>query len=391
MTRKLLIIIGIIAVVVAIPLLQARLRGGPTVDVQAEKLEPRTIRSSVLASGRLVHEEQVKISTEEIGKVTAIYVAEGDTVKKGQLLLQIDDQRYRAAVEQNEAAAQVQKMAIERQELQLENLSTQWDRQKELHERKLIDDNTFDTVTNNVKIAEVDLDSSRESLRQVQAQLEQAQDHLAKTRAYSPIDGVVTSLDIKVGETAISSSTNIPGSSLMTIANPASILTEVNVDEADIANIEVGQAARVYAIAYPDRPVDGTVSSIAVTAKVAEGQQGRSFAVKIRLDDPGEITLRPGMSCRAEIFSATKKDVIAAPIQAIRVNEDLAAGETHRYVFVIQNNTAHRVEVEVGLSDDTYQEIKSGVKAGDQVVTGPDRVLRALEDGDRVTVTDKPK
>ena len=391
MTRKLLIIIGIIAVVVAIPLLQARLRGGPTVDVQAEKLEPRTIRSSVLASGRLVHEEQVKLSTEEIGKVTAIYVAEGDTVKKGQLLLQIDDQRYRAAVEQNEAAAQVQKMAIERQELQLENLSTQWDRQKELHERKLIDDNTFDTVTNNVKIAEVDLDSSRESLRQVQAQLEQAQDHLAKTRAYSPIDGVVTSLDIKVGETAISSSTNIPGSSLMTIANPASILTEVNVDEADIANIEVGQAARVYAIAYPDRPVDGTVSSIAVTAKVAEGQQGRSFAVKIRLDDPGEITLRPGMSCRAEIFSATKKDVIAAPIQAIRVNEDLAAGETHRYVFVIQNNTAHRVEVEVGLSDDTYQEIKSGVKAGDQVVTGPDRVLRALEDGDRVTVTDKPK
>ena len=391
MTRKLLIIIGIIAVVVAIPLLQARLRGGPTVDVQAEKLEPRTIRSSVLASGRLVHEEQVKLSTEEIGKVTAIYVAEGDTVKKGQLLLQIDDQRYRAAVEQNEAAAQVQKMAIERQELQLENLSTQWDRQKELHERKLIDDNTFDTVTNNVKIAEVDLDSSRESLRQVQAQLEQAQDHLAKTRAYSPIDGVVTSLDIKVGETAISSSTNIPGSSLMTIANPASILTEVNVDEADIANIEVGQAARVYAIAYPDRPVDGTVSSIAVTAKVAEGQQGRSFAVKIRLDDPGEITLRPGMSCRAEIFSATKKDVIAAPIQAIRVNEDLAAGETHRYVFVIQNNTAHRVEVEVGLSDDTYQEIKSGVKAGDHVVTGPDRVLRALEDGDRVTVTDKPK
>ena len=391
MTRKLLIIIGIIAVVVAVPLLQARLRGGPAVDVQAEKLEPRTIRSSVLASGRLVHEEQVKLSTEEIGKVTAIYVAEGDAVKKGQLLLQIDDQRYRAAVEQNEAAARVQQIAIERQELQAQNLRRQWERQRDLHERKLIDDNTFDTATNNLKIAQVDLESSRESLRQVQAQLEQAQDHLSKTRAYSPIDGIVTSLDIKVGETAISSSTNIPGSSLMTIANPASILTEVNVDEADIANIEVGQAARVYAIAYPDQPVDGTVSSIAVTAKVAEGQQGRSFAVKIRLGDPGEITLRPGMSCRAEIFSATKKDVLAAPIQSIRVDEDLAANETHRYVFVVQNGAAHRAEVTVGLSDDTYQEIKSGVKQGDQVVTGPDRVLRALEDGDRVVVTDRPK
>ena len=391
MTRKLLIIIGIIAVVVAVPLLQARLRGGPAVDVQAEKLEPRTIRSSVLASGRLVHEEQVKLSTEEIGKVTAIYVAEGDAVKKGQLLLQIDDQRYRAAVEQNEAAARVQQIAIERQELQAQNLRRQWERQRDLHERKLIDDNTFDTATNNLKIAQVDLESSRESLRQVQAQLEQAQDHLSKTRAYSPIDGIVTSLDIKVGETAISSSTNIPGSSLMTIANPASILTEVNVDEADIANIEVGQAARVYAIAYPDQPVDGTVSSIAVTAKVAEGQQGRSFAVKIRLGDPGEISLRPGMSCRAEIFSATKKDVLAAPIQSIRVDEDLAANETHRYVFVVQNGAAHRAEVTVGLSDDTYQEIKSGVKQGDQVVTGPDRVLRALEDGDRVVVTDRPK
>jgi HlyD family secretion protein len=389
--RKLFVIIGIIAVVVAVPLLQARLRGGPSVEVQTEKLEPRTIRSSVLASGRLVHEEEVKLSTEEIGKVTAIYVAEGDMVKKGQLLLQIDDQRYRAAVEQNEAGARVQQIAIERQELQVQNLRTQWERQRDLHDRKLIDDNTFDTATNNLKISEVDLESSRAYLRQVQAQLEQAQDHLAKTRAYSPIDGVVTSLDIKVGETAISSSTNIPGSSLMTIANPASILTEVNVDEADIANIEVGQAARVYAIAYPDEPVDGTVSSIAVTAKVAEGQQGRSFAVKIRLGDAGDVTLRPGMSCRAEIFSATKEDVVAAPIQAIRVDEDLAAGQTHRYVFVNRGGVAHRVDVDVGLSDDTYQEIKSGLKLGDEVVTGPDRVLRALEDGDRLVVTDRPE
>ena len=391
MNRKLVVIIGIIAVVVALPLLQARLRGGPTVEVQTETLEPHTIRSSVLASGRLVHEEQVKLSTEEIGKVTAIYVAEGDTVKKGELLLQIDDQRYKAAVEQNEAAARVQQIAIERQELQVQNLRTQWERQRDLHDRKLIDDNTFDTATNNLKIAQVDRESSRESLRQVRAQLEQAQDHLAKTRAYSPIDGVVTSLDIKVGETAISSSTNIPGSSLMTIANPASILTEVNVDEADIANIEVGQAARVYAIAYPDQPVDGTVSSIAVTAKVAEGQQGRSFAVKIRLGDPGDVTLRPGMSCRAEIFSATKEDAVAAPIQSIRVDEDLAAGQTHRYVFVNRGGVARRVDVEVGLSDDTYQEIKSGLKLGDEVVTGPDRVLRALKDGDRLVVTDRPK
>jgi HlyD family secretion protein len=197
----------------------------------------------------------------------------------------------------------------------------------------------------------------------------------------------VTTLDIKVGETAISSSTNIPGSSLMTIANPASIHTEVNVDEADIANVTIGQKARVYAIAYPDRPVDGVVDSIAVSAKVAEGQQGQSFAIKIRLLDPEKITLRPGMTCRAEIFTATKGNALAVPIQAILVEEDLAADETRREVFVVRGDRATKIPVEVGLSDDTYQEIVSGVSSGDQVITGPDRVLRALEDGDRVTVS----
>jgi HlyD family secretion protein len=387
--KRLLVILGIILLVVAVPLLQARLRGGNVVDVQVEKVEPRVIRSSVLASGRLVYSQEAKLSTEEIGKVTQILVQEGDHVTKGQLVLQIDDQRYRAAVEQNEAASRVQEIAIERQQLQLENLRTQWERTKGLHERKLIDEDRFVTATNNLKIAEVDLSSSRAGLTQVRAQLEQARDHLAKTRTYSPIEGLVTSVDIKVGETAISSSTNIPGSTLMTIANPDSILTEVSVDEADIAGVAVGQSARVYAIAYSDKPVEGTVSSIAVSAKVAEGQQGRSFAVKIKLDNLGAITLRPGMSCRAEIFAATREGVLAAPIQAIRVEEDIANGETKRYAFVDRGGVAARMPVEVGLSDDAYQEITSGLTAGDPVIVGPDRVLRALQDGDRVKIEQK--
>ena len=253
----------------------------------------------------------------------------------------------------------------------------------------MIDDDTFVTATNNLDIAQVDLDSSKESLSQVRAQLEQAEDRLAKTRVYSPIDGRVTSLDIEVGETAISSTTNIAGSSLMTIADPASILTEVNVDEADIAKVDIGQAARVFAIAYPDQPVDGIVDAIAVSAKVAEGQQGLSFAVKIRLSHTDKITLRPGMSCRAEIFSATRDDVLAAPIQAILVEEDLTPNETRRHAFVDRNGVAQRVAVEIGLSDDTYQEITTGLAEGDTIITGPDRVLRALEDGDRVVVAER--
>lgn len=388
MSKKLLLILAIIAVVIALPLLEVRFGGGSAVEVQAEKLQPRTIQASVLASGRLVHEEEVKLTTEEIGRVTAIYVAEGDRVERGQLVLQIDDQRLRALVEQNEAAARVQEIAIQRQQLHVESLRTQWQRMRELHERKLIDDDTFVTATDNLEIAEVDLRSSRELLSQALAALEQAKDRLSKTSVYSPIDGTITTLDIKVGETAISSSTNIPGSNLMTIANPASILTEVNVDEADIAQVEVGQSARIYAIAYADRPVEAKVDSIAVSAKVAQGQQGLSFAVKLRLLHTDNITLRPGMSCRAEIFSDTRDNVLAAPIQAIIVEEDLTLDETHRYAFVNRNGTAARVAVDVGISDDTYQEVTSGLEAGDEVIVGPDRVLRALEDGDRVVVRD---
>jgi HlyD family secretion protein len=386
LNKKLLLIVGLVVLVVGVPLVQAGLRGGSTVQVQVEKIEPRTIQATVLASGKLVHEEEVKLTTEEIGRVTAIYVEEGAAVQRGQLVLQIDDQRHRAAVDQNEATVRMQEIAIQRQQLQIENLRTQWERQQGLHERKLIDDNTFETATNNLEIAEVDLRSSRESLQQARAQLEQTRDRLAKTSVYSPIDGKVTTLDIKVGETAISSSTNIPGSSLMTIANPASILTEVNVDEADIANVSIGQMARVFAIAYPDLPVEGVVESIAVSAKVATGQQGQSFAIKIRLLEPEKITLRPGMTCRAEIFTATKDEVLAAPIQAILVEEDLTTDRTTRNVFVNRDGRAEKVAVDVGLSDDTYQEVVSGLAAGDDVITGPDRVLRALKDGDRVAV-----
>jgi HlyD family secretion protein len=391
MNKKLVLIISLVVLVVAVPLIQARIRGTAAVEVEVEKLEPRVIQSSVLASGKLVHEEEVKLTTEEIGRVTQIYVDEGQKVAKGELVLQIDDQRLRAAVEQGQAAVRMQEIAIQRQQLEVANLRTQWERSEGLHERKLIDENSFVTATNNLEIAEVDLMSSRQSLEQARAQLDQQDDRLAKTRVYSPIDGTVTTLDIKVGETAIASSTNIPGSSLMTIANPASIHTEVNVDEADIANVEIGQMARVFAIAYPDQPVEGVVESIAVSAKVAEGQQGQSFAIKIRLLDPEKITLRPGMTCRAEIFTATKGGVLAAPIQAILVDEDLTTDVVRRDVFVNRGGRVAKVPVEVGIADDTYQEIVSGLSAGDEVVTGPDRVLRALEDGDRIAIAESDR
>ena len=388
MNKKLLIVVALTVAVVAVPLLNEFLRGGSSVEVQVMTLEPRSIQASVLASGQLVHEEEVKLTTEVIGRVTGIYVEEGDRVTSEQLLLQIDDETYRAEVEQNEATVRMQDIAIQRQQLRLDNLQTQWERDKALHESNLIDDRSFDIATNELSLAEVDLRSSRESLSQAMARLEQAEDRLSKTRVVTPIDGTVTSLDIEVGETAISSTTNIAGSNLMTIANPDSIHAEVNVDEADIANVAVGQQAEIIAIAYPSQPIQGVIDSIALSARVAEGAQGLSFAVKIRLDKADRFALRPGMSCRVEIYTDVKDGLLAVPIQAILVDEELSENRTTYHVFAYDDGEAREVAVQVGLSDDSYQAVTGGLVEGDQVIVGPDRVLRSLGDGDNVTAAE---
>lgn len=378
--KKGLILLGIIAVVIIIPLIRNQ-GGGQSPEVEVESLAPRTIRSSILASGKLAHEEEVLLSTEVIGKVSGLFVDEGDFVEEGQLVLQIDDETLRAMVEQRQASVRVQEIAIESARVRIQNLEDQWQRKQRLFERGLLDEDSFDLATNELDLARLDLESREATLVQSNALLQEAEKNLRKTSVYSPLDGMVTSLDIKVGETAISSTTNVPGSSLMTIANPASIHTEVNVDEADIANVATGQEAEIVAIAYPDTPMKGVVESIAVSAKQPTGSQSLSFEVKLSFTDTNGVVLRPGMSCRAEIFTNSNDEVLAVPIQAVQIEEDLETNETTYSVFVFNNDTVNKVDVEVGISDDEYQEITSGLTEGDQIIIGPDRTLRALENG----------
>lgn len=383
--KKALIIVAILAVVVLVAFLQTRSIN----EAQSVSLEPfteHTIRASILASGKLSHKDEVMLSTEVIGKVSALYVEEGDEVSEGQLLAQIDDEAPRAMVQQQQASTRMQEIAIESSRLRLANLQLQWDRKKMMHERGLLEggNDAFEAATNELELAKLDIETRDASLAQAMAILEEAEKNLDRTRVLSPLTGIVTSLDIKVGETAISSTTNVPGSSLMTIANPASIHTEVNVDEADIANVELGQEAEVVAIAYPDQPMKGTVSAIAISAKQPTGATSLSFLVDIAFTDTAGVVLRPGMSARAEIFTSNSEPKPAVPLQAVLVEEDRSAGEKTYSVFVYDDGVALRREVEVGISDDSHQEISSGLEAGDRVITGPDRILRNLEDGDEV-------
>lgn len=385
--RKLLLILLLISGVVALPFVNRYFIGADAKEVEVSTVSERVISPSILASGFLAHEEEVMLSSEVIGKVAEIFIEEGERVKAGQLVLRVDDINFLASLEQAEALVRLNTIDIERQEVRIENLERQFARSSSLYERSLIGEEEFDTMRNQLELARIDLKSSRERLAQAQAQLEQVNDQLSKTRIVSPIDGVVTSLDIKVGETAIASSTNIPGSSLMTIANPQSIYTEVLVDEADIANLAVGQRTEIVAIAYPDEPIHGVVRYIANTAKTEPNRQGLSFTVEIDILDSGNVVLRPGMSCRAEIFTAQDQAVPAVPIQALIFEEDRSQLLSEYFLFVNDDGVARKTPVQVGTSDDEFQELTSGIDGDVEIVVGPDRELRHLLDGDRLDAT----
>jgi len=388
--KKPLILALLVIAVIAIPVSKRYFSSDSIKEVTVQTVSQHKIKASILASGQLKHEQEVKLSAEVIGKVTRLFVKEGDEVKQGQIVLQIDDESYLAAVEQQQAVVNQQSVAIERQKLVVSNLKRQLKRSRELFKQGLLDLDAYESATHRHQLAQVDKDGALEQLKQVKALLEQAKDRLSKTKVLSPINGLITSLDIKQGETAITGTTNIAGSSLMTIANPESMLAEINIDEADIADVEIGQKAEIIAIAFANSPLIGTVESIALSANRAPGSQSLSFAVKLKLtlenEPKNKPALRPGMSCRAEVFIQGEQERLAAPIKAIRVDEDNDEDRVDHFVFVIKDQKAIKVMIDTGISDDDYQEILSGIKTGDLLITGPDKILRHLKDGDQVSM-----
>jgi len=229
--KKKLIIAGVIAAVVALGYFkQSGNSDAISVNIAAAKVEE--IKTSILASGTLIYKDQVQLRSEVIGQVSELFIEEGDNVSQGQVLMRLDQRSFNADVEQQQAYVRMQTIAIERQKKQLDNTKAKWLRNKNLYERKMIGQDAFELIDNQHDLAKIDLRSRQEALTQAQATLDKALERLEKTVFRSPIDGIATSVDIKIGETAISGTTNIAGSNLITIADPASILVEVQVDEA---------------------------------------------------------------------------------------------------------------------------------------------------------------
>ncbi|MBT4213974.1 MAG: efflux RND transporter periplasmic adaptor subunit [Porticoccaceae bacterium] len=401
--KKKLIIAGVIAAVVALGYFkQSGNSDAISVNIAAAKVEE--IKTSILASGTLIYKDQVQLRSEVIGQVSELFIEEGDNVSQGQVLMRLDQRSFNADVEQQQAYVRMQTIAIERQKKQLDNTKAKWLRNKNLYERKMIGQDAFELIDNQHDLAKIDLRSRQEALTQAQATLDKALERLEKTVFRSPIDGIATSVDIKIGETAISGTTNIAGSNLITISDPASILVEVQVDEADIANVRLDQDVDVYAVAFPDDALIGQVKTIATSAKRASNREGLSFTVKILLESDENIDVRPGMSCRAEIFTKVKGNTIAVPIQSVIFEESEGEGSDVKvrgrrggvrigssgnstmtsHVFVLIDGKAVKRDVELGISNDELQEVTEGVDLDEDIIIGPSRLLGKLKDGDAV-------
>jgi HlyD family secretion protein len=383
---KWLIAVGIVALL-AVPVVLRSHRSGNSKQVEIEAVGKKVISPTILASGNLTYQTEIRMVSEVMGRVKELRVKEGDKVKQGDVLLRLDPATVQAQVSQLEAAAQQSRLTIQRMKVQLETIETKLARYEKLRTEGLVDANTYEDLRSQRDLARVELASSDQQLLQTQAQLDQMREQLAKTVLRAPIDGRVTQLTIKIGETAVPSVTSIAGSDLMVVSDTSNLYAEVNVNETDVARINVGQEARIAPAAFPDDVWPGTVETVAVSPRQVAGQ-GKTYPVKIRLQPGENPKFHTGMSCRAEIITrlGQASAQLAVPVQAIRYEETPDAGKIAKAsVFIVKDGRATQKTVETGTADDAWIAVTKGVEEGQDVVVGPARELRFMQNGDRVT------
>jgi HlyD family secretion protein len=375
-----------VVLVIAVPVALSISRGREPKRVELEVATTRVISPLILASGTLSYQSEVRLVPEVIARVVKVNVKEGDRVSQGDLLVQLDPATAQAQIAQQEAASGQAQLDIEHQRVALEFQTAKWKRYQTMVREALTDRQTYEEITSQRDLAQVELNLSLEKSRQAAAQLKEAREQLAKTEIRAPISGEVTAIYIKAGETAVPSALSIAGSDLMVLASTANMFAEVNVDEADVARVAVGQRASIVPAAFVDQSWKGIVEQVSISPTTQAGQN-KTYMVRIRLQDrPAHF--RPGMSCRAEIATraAESAATLAVPVQAVvyEDSDDYTRQADQASVYILRGTTALKRHVETGTADDAYTEIVKGIRSGDQVVTGPAKVLRFLRDGDEI-------
>jgi HlyD family secretion protein len=397
------------------------------IPVTTEKAIVKTITQLVTATGKVQPETEVKISPEVSGELTDLPLKEGAPVKKGDLLVKIRPDTYVAQLDQQEASLAASQAAAVLSKARLTKAEEDLHQAEAIYAKKLISDADFSTTKTNFEVAKADYDSNLARIRQTEGSVNQAKEQLAKTTIYSPIDGTISSLTSEVGE-RVAGTGSYGGAEIMRVADLQTMEIRVKVNENDIVNVKVGNHAMIAIDAFPGRRFNGTVTEIGNSGQASSGQQGTddvtNFLVKIRITDRG-VELRPGMSATADIETQTVENVVAVPIQSVTVRAaggmtteqmqqqtakaaqeksgnsfDVAAERSQakrdrdklqRGVFLKQGDTVKLQTVETGIADNTHIEIKSGLKAGDEVVSGSYAAIsRRLKDGSKVVI-ERPK
>jgi len=443
-SKRILIIGGsILALLVIFTAIQNKDKD--VVKVTTEKATLRSVTESVTSSGQIYPEYEVKISPDISGEVIELKVEEGDSVKRGQVLARVYADIY--ALQRDEASARVtqsqanvsnSQAALGAQKATLEQAQQSYDRNKTLYDDKVISKAEFEQFEANLSSAKANYSASIQNIRSLQAGsrsaqtgLRSANTNLGRTTIVAPMNGVVSSLKIKQGERVVGTA-QMAGTEMMTIADMSSIEVRVDVGENDIVKVSIGDAAEVEVDAYNDRKFKGFVTKIASSVK-SSGISGATndvtnYEVRIRLDkasyldliDPGnskKFPFRPGMNARADIKTKRKDNIITVPIASVNArvkgsdkspsestkekvdarpsttdaNESSNDSEMEEIVFLkMVDGTVKKRVVKTGIQDINYIEVISGIKPGDEVVTGPYTVIsQTLKDGSKVKVVSK--
>jgi len=395
-------------------------------EVQVEAAELRDLTATVSGSGAIRPAREVDISSNVMGRVTRLAVEEGQVVKEGDFLLEVDPQRLESAVEQMEASLQSSRTQVELADEDFKYARQVLDRREGLFRQDLLSQELYDQAVQDVQRAERTAEVRRQEVRRLDAQLAQSRYDLTQVIIDAPMDGIITRLNIEQGENVVTGTMNNAGTILLTIADLSVVEAEIEVDETDIVHVELDQPATVRIDAFPDKEFDAIVTEVAKspirsTALGSASTQAINFKVVVRLTETVEGA-RPGLSGTAEIVTATREDVLAVPIQAlilreVRIDED---GEIIRELdpfafdtletpaaepngaanddkgelveregaFVVRDGRALFLAISIGIAGERYFEVLEGVEDGDLIVTGPFEVIRTIVDGERVTVPD---
>ncbi|MGH7509905.1 MAG: efflux RND transporter periplasmic adaptor subunit [Gemmatimonadales bacterium] len=383
-------------------------------EVRLEQVGRRNLVSAVTASGKIEAKTSVDISADITGRIIDIAVIEGDLVKRGQFLLQIDPAQYQAAV------ARAEGVVASTQALLLQTMATReqaqraWNRARQLTQlgENLIAPETAEQAQTALQVAEANYQSTRAQLEQSRASLQEAKDNLGKTRLTAPIAGRVVRLAVEEGEVAVPGTFSRETGLLMTVADLSVIMAKVQVDETDVVRLQPRDSVEVNIDAYPDTTFSGQVTKISHSAKLtptqtASGSTDRAvdFDVEITLTAP-PADLRPDLSCTARIVTDTRDDVLSIPIIALTIRDHEripieSAGnlpaDTLRArfeekeaegVFVVRDGLATFRPVKIGVAGDEYFEVIDGLREGETIVAGTYQAIRDLKDGARVRQAD---